>query len=321
MSRNGGADWHGTRFLRVSTDVAPARERFDFWHALFPGIELRHTVREHGYGAQALTCAGDDGIAFTDLSCAPTASRFFDGRLDHMQLCLVTEGQFGFTHGNDERERLGVGPGLHLLDCHRPARTYSEARYRAFHISLPRALVHRTMGADPIDGDRSLRTLPDTPLGLLLKSQLHALSVYGPAMDAEEAAAAMEALSGLTLAYLSRFNPGDEEDAPLDAAMFTAACSYIDARKDHPNLTAAAIARAIGCSRAGLYRMFERRGLAVADQIRIARLNHARALLRDPALDIGDVALRCGYADLSAFGKAFRRRFGMTPRDWRATLA
>src|SRR3546814_17495597 len=81
------------------------------------------------------------------------------------------------------------------------SQTYSEARYRAFHISLPRALVHRAMGADPIGGDRSLRTLPDTPLGLMLKSQLHALSVYGPAMDAQETAAAMEAMSGIKPAY------------------------------------------------------------------------------------------------------------------------
>ncbi|HVJ00188.1 MAG TPA: helix-turn-helix transcriptional regulator [Sphingomonas sp.] len=322
MHRDGGPDWQRAHFLRVSTDVAPASERFDFWHALFPGIELRHTVREHGYGAQALSCAGDDGIAFTDLSCAPTASRFFDGRLDHMQLCLVTEGQFGFTHGNDDRERLGPGPGLHLLDCHRPARTYSDARYRAFHISLPRALVHRTMGADPIGGRRSLRTLPDTPLGLLLKSQLQALSVYGPAMDAEETAAAMDAMSGLTLAYLNRFNPAraDAEDGALDDALFAAACSYIDARKDRADLTAATIARAIGCSRAGLYRTFDRRGLAVADHVREVRLNHARRLLRETALDVGEVSLRCGYGDLSAFGKAFRRRFGMTPRDWRMSV-
>src|SRR3546814_16930988 len=84
------------------------------------------------------------------------------------------------------------------------------------------------MGADPIGGDRSLRTLPDTPLGLMLKSQLHALSVYGPAMDAQETAAAMEAMSGLTLAYLNRFNPSraDAEDGALDDAMFTAACRY-----------------------------------------------------------------------------------------------
>src|SRR3546814_7695147 len=120
------------------------------------------------------------------------------------------------------------------------SQTYSEARYRAFHISLPRALVHRAMGADPIGGDRSLRTLPDTPLGLMLKSQLHALSVYGPAMDAQETAAAMEAMSGLTLAYLQRFNPSraDAEDGALDDAMFTAACRHVASHKERPDLTA-----------------------------------------------------------------------------------
>jgi AraC-like DNA-binding protein len=133
----------------------------------------------------------------------------------------------------------------------------------------------------------------------------------------------MDALSGLTLAYLSGFNPrqGEAEDGGLDEAMFTAACAYIDARKDHVNLTAAAIARGVGCSRAGLYRLFERRGLAVSDYVRQVRLNHGRRLLRDFALDIGEVSLRCGYGDLSAFGKAFRRQFGLTPRDWRMSVA
>ncbi len=56
MRRDGGPDGHATRFQRVTTDVAPACERFDFWQSLFSGIELRQTVREHGYGAHALTC-------------------------------------------------------------------------------------------------------------------------------------------------------------------------------------------------------------------------------------------------------------------------
>src|SRR3546814_3449306 len=107
----------------------------------------------------------------------------------------------------------------------------------------------------------------------MLKSQLHALSVYGPARDAQETAAAMEAMSGLTLAYLNRFNPSraDAEDGALDDAMFTAACRYVDTHKDRPDLTAETIARAIGCSRAGLYRMFDRRGLAVSDYVRQIR--------------------------------------------------
>src|SRR3546814_16043375 len=93
---------------------------------------------------------------------------------------------------------------------------------------------------------------------------------------------------------------------------FTSACRFIEARREDSGLTADAIARAIGCSRASLYRLFEQRGLAVAEHVRADRLNHSRTLLRDPRLGIGDLALRCGYDDLSAFGKAFRLRFGMT---------
>src|SRR3546814_14123237 len=85
---------------------------------------------------------------------------------------------------------------------------------------------------------------------------------------------------------------------------FTSACRFIEARREDSGLTADAIARAIGCSRASLYRLFEQRGLAVAEHVRAVRLNHSRTLLRDPRLGIGDIALRCGYDDLSAFGKA-----------------
>src|SRR3546814_19319536 len=98
---------------------------------------------------------------------------------------------------------------------------------------------------------------------------------------------------------------------------FTSACRFIEARREDSGLTADAIARAIGCSRASLYRLFEQRGLAVAEHVRAVRLNHSRTLLRAPRLGIGAIALHCGSDDLSAFGTAFRRPFGMTPPAWR----
>src|SRR3546814_17660707 len=123
-----------------------------------------------------------------------------------MQLCAVVEGQFGVTHGKDERKWLGPGGGLQLLDCHRAAQTHSEARYRAYHITLPRAAVYRAMGGDPIAGTGALRTLPDTPLALLLKDQLGALARHGPNMHAEEAAAGRTVPRGLALPFLEGFN-------------------------------------------------------------------------------------------------------------------
>src|SRR3546814_16762738 len=119
------------------------------------------------------------------------------------------------------------------------------------------------------------------------------------------------AMSGLTLAYLNRFNPSraDAEDGALDDAMFTAACRYVDTHKDRPDLTAETIARAIGRSRAGLYRMFDRRCPAVSGHVRQIRLNHAPRLRRPSPPDNGHVSLRCGYDAHSSLGAALLHWF------------
>ena len=142
-----------------TTEAERAGERFDFWHSLFPHIEMRRTTGEGGYGAAALACAGDDGIAFTDLVCAPTASRFFDGRVDHMQLCAVVEGQFGVAHGKDERVWLGPGGGLQLLDCHRAAQTAQSCA-----VCAAGQLRTRTTARDARRTDRGCAE-PATPRG------------------------------------------------------------------------------------------------------------------------------------------------------------
>src|SRR3546814_6963034 len=108
-------------------------------------------------------------------------------------------------------------------------------------------------------------------------------------MNAAEAAAAMKLLSGLALTFLEGFNTSlEDERKRIGDAHFASACRLIEAQRGDAGLTADTIAQAIGCSRASLYRLFEQRGLSVAEHIRAVRLNHGRALLRDPRLGIGD---------------------------------
>jgi AraC family transcriptional regulator len=49
------------------------------------------------------------------------------------------------------------------------------------------------------------------------------------------------------------------------------------------------------------------------------RLQHARRLLLAENESIAQVAADCGFSHQSHFGKHFRRAFGMTPRDYRAS--
>jgi AraC-like DNA-binding protein len=322
MGQNGEPlRWLSPRFYAVSTDAVPERDRFDYWRSHFQGVAM--TPLEGGaddYGARAAGCGGDDGVLFNALECDPNSASFADGDSSYVRLNVMLHGCCHVTHGDDRRDVVAPGPGFSLFDYSRASRADTPTGYLSHMLTLPRALVIRAMGGDPFIGRETLRMLPETPLGLVLKQQMQAMARHGPAMDAQETDAAMQALSGLAIAYLTRFGRPGGQGNPTDDALFAAACSYIDRHKENPALTASFIAAALGCSRAHLYRLFERRGLGVAEHVRQARLSHARVLLRLPELDMGDVALRCGYADPSAFGKAFRRAFGVTPRDWRMAL-
>ncbi|PPE78886.1 hypothetical protein C3941_15985 [Kaistia algarum] len=89
-----------------------------------------------------------------------------------------------------------------------------------------------------------------------------------------------------------------------------------------PDLTPEFLARSIGISRSGLYRLFEPFG-GVRNVIQRERLFAARTALANPAREgsIVEIAERCGFGDASAFSRAFRREFGITPSEVRVSAA
>ena len=61
-------------------------------------------------------------------------------------------------------------------------------------------------------------------------------------------------------------------------------------------------------------------GASITDRIMDLRLQKAKALLTEPethAMKISEIALSCGFNELSYFHRSFRRRFGTTPGKYR----
>jgi AraC family transcriptional regulator len=89
----------------------------------------------------------------------------------------------------------------------------------------------------------------------------------------------------------------------------------------HPDaaLTLARLARDAGLSPYHFLRTFERvTGMTPHRYILRARLREAaRRLATEPALVL-DIALDCGFGDVSNFNRAFRTEFGVSPRAYRA---
>ncbi|MCL4249718.1 MAG: AraC family transcriptional regulator [Anaerolineae bacterium] len=92
---------------------------------------------------------------------------------------------------------------------------------------------------------------------------------------------------------------------------------YIRNHMDEP-LNREVLAAVAGFSVPHLHRLFAAStGQSLAAYIRDARLERAGRKLRAGAVDITEVALAAGYDTHAAFGKAFKRRFGLSPSEFR----
>lgn len=104
------------------------------------------------------------------------------------------------------------------------------------------------------------------------------------------------------------------------AAQRARALRYIDEHLADPELAPRAIADALGCSVRYLHLVFAEDGRSVGATILAQRLARCRAALVDPCerrRTITEIAFAWGFNDVSHFGRAFRRRYAMTPRQAR----
>jgi len=77
------------------------------------------------------------------------------------------------------------------------------------------------------------------------------------------------------------------------------------------------VAEAFHLSASSLQRRLAEESASFSQCIREVRLETAMALLQDSALQVSEVAARCGYDSHSRFSAAFRERFGFAPSHLR----
>jgi AraC-like DNA-binding protein len=104
----------------------------------------------------------------------------------------------------------------------------------------------------------------------------------------------------------------------------TRARAYIRAHVADRDLDPTAVAAACAISVSYLHKLFAEEDTSVAATIREERLQHAWEDLRRPDLahlGVGTIGARWGLPDPAAFSRAFRARFGRSPREHRSSWA
>jgi AraC-like DNA-binding protein len=87
-----------------------------------------------------------------------------------------------------------------------------------------------------------------------------------------------------------------------------------------PGFSAQSVARKLGLSAAYVQKLLHETGVTFSERVVELRLMKTREMLSSPRYDhltITELALACGFGDLSYFNRCFRRRFGASPRSMR----
>lgn len=161
------------------------------------------------------------------------------------------------------------------------------------------------------------RLLPTSVALDAVAAYVGALALAADALDAEQARLAARALSEMVLAALAEDAAAAPPAPRREVGLLDRAIVVIDRQVGAP-LDAAALCRAMGCSRSALYRAAAPAG-GVAELIVQRRLAAAERGLSDPGerRSIAELARDLGFADSGRFGRRFKRQFGVTPGDYR----
>lgn len=309
-------------------DYEPA-ERFEAWCHMVSRMPCQHLIRtEHTDDFRftlRMASLGIVSLAHTSLSSirairTPRLIRQGDNGTYLLELC--TRGRIGAEQSG--REMVATAGQWILHDSSRPHSLWSFTeglvRPSAAALSIPKALL----GLDeakvaplltrPLPGDTGIGGMITDVLGRVLDER----GAYRPA-DAHRLGNVLRDLVAAMLAHeieAEHLLPEDVHARALNLRVRAFALAHLG----DPALSPGVIAAANHISVSYLHRLFRRDGRPVAAWIREQRLERARRDLADPAqrhTPVHVIAARWGFVHASDFSRAFRRAYGMAPRDYR----
>lgn len=305
-----------------STRQFAAPRQFPQWRDAVNETHLSWAIpkRREGAYAAALEVHGLGAGRVMSCTCDPC-----DGARTRVEIGRSDDEYFGVLHVIDGAERIRqadrealLGPGdFTLWDSRRPIEFAVGAKLSKITLLVPQRLLTAVL---PRAADHVARTISGTNgRGALFANHLRVLARERHGV----ASSHVPNLLATTIDLLSMaLAPDDgavqEVVSTRHRDLFVRVQQYIQLHLGDPDLRPAAIAAAHGVSMRQLQRVFEENGLMVERWIWQERLIRCRQqLLHAPDTAVSAVAFRWGFSDAAHFSRAFRREFGLSPRQFR----
>ena len=297
-----------------TTRASNRMERSRQWQAVTPAEHVEFeddrqaSLRGGAFGPLMLciTSMGRHRIAPSDGHKAPT-----------LKLLFQEEGT-ATIHQGGRSNQIHAGQWC-ALRTDMPFRIEAPEQSRQLAIALPCALVPAPRKS--VDWWRQPRSF------LRGAAQILHASASASIMTGNCLADADRAQLGTQLAILIDMTIRTDDPGPAPDIRETrrrAILEHIDRNLADPDMGIGAIARAFDLSPRTIHKLFEGEAQTVARLIWDRRLERCREDMADPGMaarSITEIAHLWGFSDSQHFSRAFKLRFGLTPRDYRNLFA
>ncbi|EIZ81783.1 AraC family transcriptional regulator [Methylobacterium sp. GXF4] len=302
--------------LFQSTDDVDPSKAFEYWcDTVLPAADIAPFDSVMPFSASRMMAVSAHGTIMRTVSgpidVERTARHIRRDGSEEISIMLIAAGR-GYVEQGNNGALLRPGD-LTFRAMGQPGAAGSRDGYDEIRLMVPRtAFLEQVGNPQDVVG----RKLGDTPLKGLLKAYLGALASSVSTMSEAETGIAVEGVLHL-LRGVIHGQAGSAEGELSTEAVRSLALAHIQRRLHEPDFGPNALAAALQISRSRLYAAFSG-GQGIAATIRDARLDRAHdriVMMGSGGARITSIMASCGFTDPAAFSRAFRQRFGFSPRD------
>ena len=313
--------------LCLSTAAIPRGDRLEW---------LRETICRE-YADVAIT-PPSDGDLFNEMTILPWQDLRLSAIRSHAigierlprEPCYISQDAYFVVvplSGDYQLEQGGreacLRPGdIALYDATRLHRIYCPRNFTKLIVSIPRVLLRERMVG--VEHCTAVRLRGDAGVGAVVSNFLRAVARNRTTMNRDQFSALSDYWLDLLTLALASVRPQDFSLSRSRTISLQRVKDFVERHLADPCLAPARIGAAVGLSPRYINDLFHDEETSLMRHVWRRRLDRCRADLRNPCLagrSVSEIALAWGFSDLAHFSRAFRRHFGLAPKDARGKHA
>lgn len=304
-----------------STEGIHPRNRFDYWHEVACKSIVGHDSRPRDRPTfeAALKCVEVAEMQIIEFENSPmhfsrTPRNIAHSPDDFVLICQQIAGQMELDQ-NGRQVLLPAGE-ITIIDPRRPYVGQFVSKSRTMVFKVPWRALGARLGRNFDVGGRVVKQ--DDPIGALTSANLAVLSQHAGLIGTASARLLGEHTLDLIALSFSSAMPTRSAARSLALANLRA---FIEMRLSDPALDPSSAAAGSSISVRYANGLLAEEGTSLLRHIqarRLERCERALANLHDHR-SVSEIAFAWGFTDLTHFGRLFKKRFGMSPREYRRT--